>query len=84
MIEATLLVGILCIWIISTIAAMSSCEIVSLTIAFLPHVTTLPLAIVFAMAVEEWLPGATLICISVWLIVSMLLLVRWVAAALVE
>ncbi len=84
MIDVVLLTIILCMWMLVIINAMSSVEIVSLTLSSVPFLLTTPLAIVLAITTERWLIGALAITITVWIVTGILLFVRWVTAILVE
>lgn len=82
--EMALLTVIYSIWILSLVYAMVSSEQISLTVATLPFIVTLPFALILAINAEVWMPGLILVDMSLTVIVGVLLFVRWVMAIIGE
>lgn len=78
--EIALLIAIYSIWVLSLVNSMVSAEEVSLTIATLPFIVTLPIALLLTAFLEPLMPGIFAADIILTAIIGVLLFVRWVMA----
>ncbi len=82
--EVALLVAIYAVWIVVMVNAMVSSEEISLTVATITFILTVPISLILAALLETIIAGIFQVNLLLMVIVSILFAVRWVMALVGE
>lgn len=82
--EFSILAAVYIVWMLSLVYVMVASDEVSLTIATLPFILSLPISLICAASLEVIMPGILLADFALAAVVGVLFSVRWIMAIIGE